>query len=133
LRGRSLARGPPSPGRSRTSARPGVRLALAEVIVVAAVVLLDLPARVDRQGARHHVVEEGPVVADQQHGPLVVHQQAFQELQRLDVEVVGRLVEDQHVRRPGEELGQQSRLRSPPERTFTRLRDRSAGKRKSWR
>ena len=46
-------------------------------------------------------------MADQQDRPLVLDQQALEQLQRLDVEVVGRLVEDQHVRRPGEQLRQQ--------------------------
>ena len=46
-------------------------------------------------------------MADQEDRPLVVDQQAFEQFQRLDVEVVGRLVEDQHVRRLGEQLGQQ--------------------------
>ena len=85
----------------------GLGLALAEVVVVAAVVFLDPAVGLDDQGAGHDVVEEGPVVADQQDRPLILDQQAFEQLQRLDVEVVGRLVQDQHVRRPGEQLGQQ--------------------------
>ena len=80
---------------------------LSQVIVVAAVVLLDLSVRLDRQRAGDDVVQERPVVADQEHRPLVLDQERLQQLERLDVQVVGRLVQNQQVRRLGEELGQQ--------------------------
>ena len=46
-------------------------------------------------------------MADEQDGPLVLDQQRLEQFERLDVEVVGRLVQDQHVRRLGEQLRQQ--------------------------
>src|SRR5208337_1649260 len=81
--------------------------ALAEIIVVATFILLHLPVVLDDQRAGDHVVEEGAVVADEQHGSLVVHQQRLEQFQRLDIQVIGRLVHDQHVRGPGEQLGQE--------------------------
>ena len=71
-------------------------------------------------------------MADEQDRPLIFDQEAFQQLQRLDVEVVGRLVEHQQVRwLRVNSLASSSRLRSPPESSFTSVRERSGGKRKS--
>src|SRR5205823_13432837 len=50
---------------------------------------------------------EGAIVADEQDGPAILHQQRLEELEGLDVEVVGRLVHDQDVGRAGEQLRQQ--------------------------
>jgi hypothetical protein len=36
-------------------------------------------------------------VADEEHSPLVADEQPFEKLQRLDIQVVRRLVEDEHV------------------------------------
>ena len=46
-------------------------------------------------------------MADQEHGPLVIFQQLFKQFERIDVEVVGRFVEHQHVCRLGEQACQQ--------------------------
>jgi hypothetical protein len=46
-------------------------------------------------------------VADQQHGAVEAPHQLLQQLQRFDVEIVGRFVEDQHVCRPREQARQQ--------------------------
>ena len=46
-------------------------------------------------------------MADQKHCPLVCDQERLQKLERLDVEVVGWFVENEQVRRLGEELCQQ--------------------------
>ena len=42
---------------------------------------------------RHHAVEEIAVVADQQHRAGVLGQLLLQEIERLQIEIVGRLVE----------------------------------------
>ena len=39
-----------------------------------------------------------PVVADENNGAIVFHQRADQRLSAVDVEMVGRLVEDQNMR-----------------------------------
>ena len=54
----------------------------------------------EHQRAGDHVVEEVAIMAHQQQRALVLHQQRLEQLERLDVEVVGRLVEHQHVGRP---------------------------------
>ena len=59
------------------------------------------------ESLRDDVVEEGAVVRDEQDGAGVVLQRGLEELERLDVEVVGRLVEHQHVGGPGEEAGEE--------------------------
>ena len=69
--------------------------------------LRDPAVALEDEGARHDVVEEVAVVADQQQRAGVVHQQLLQDVERVGVEVVGRLVEHQDVGRLGEELGQQ--------------------------
>ena len=51
-------------------------------------------------------LEEGAVVADHQHGGALARQHRLQRLDGEDVEVVGGLVEQQHVRRLGEGPGQ---------------------------
>ncbi len=50
------------------------------------------------RGARAGGVEEGAVVRDQHHRAAVAAQEAFEPLDHDDVEVVGGLVEEQHVR-----------------------------------
>jgi len=55
---------------------------------------------------RHHAVEEIAVVADQQHRAGVIGQLLLQQVERLQIEIVGRLVENQQVRRAGEGAGQ---------------------------
>jgi hypothetical protein len=46
-------------------------------------------------------------VADQEHRAVVFLEQVFQQLQRVDVEVVGGLVEHQHIRRTREQARQE--------------------------
>jgi hypothetical protein len=76
-------------------------------VAVAADIFLPATIAFAGNGLRHHVVEEGAVVADQEHRAVVVLQQGFEQLQGFDVEVVGRLVEHQHVGRPREQARQQ--------------------------
>ena len=46
---------------------------------------------------RHHVVEESAIVADEKERAVVILEEVFQELERLDVEIVRRFVEHEHV------------------------------------
>jgi hypothetical protein len=46
-------------------------------------------------------------VADQKYRAFVVLQQVFQQLQRVDVQVVGRFIQHQHVGRARKQAGQQ--------------------------
>ena len=52
----------------------------------------------DLQGAVCHIIDKGTVVTDQYHGLSRLCQELLQPLDTLDVEVVRRLVEQQHVR-----------------------------------
>ena len=61
-------------------------------------------------GLRHDVVEKRAIVADQQQGAGVVDQHRFEQLERIDVEIVGGFVEHQHVRRPGKQSGEQQSI-----------------------
>ena len=85
------------PGNIRIRPRLGGRLrpALAEIVVVASFILFHQAVVLDIQRAGDHVVQEGAVVADEQHGSLVVLQQRLEQLQGLDIQVIGRLVHDQ--------------------------------------
>ena len=50
------------------------------------------------QRAVRHIIDKGTVVTHQHHCPTPCGQQLLQPLNRLDVEVVGGLVEQQHIR-----------------------------------
>src|SRR3546814_5733742 len=51
-----------------------------------------------RESLGDDIIEEFPVVADQQDGTRVVLQQFFQKLQSFNVEVVGGFVHHEHIR-----------------------------------
>ena len=67
-------------------------------------------AAVELDDAGGHVVDEGAVVRDQQHAATEVAQQAFEPGDGVQVEVVGRLVEQQHVGRGDERARQRDAL-----------------------
>ena len=46
-----------------------------------------------------YIVEEGAVMTDEQQGSWIRLQRVFKQLKRFDVEVVGRLIHDQQIRR----------------------------------
>ena len=56
------------------------------------------PSAGNLNGAVRHVVDEGPVVAHQHHSPRTCFQKVLQPLDTLNVQVVGRLVEQEHIR-----------------------------------
>ena len=81
---------------------PGTELLLApfgteaDVLVVLHPIVIDASATY-LYGAVRHVVYEGAVVAHQHHGTRVGGQELLQPLYGLDVQVVGGLVEQQHI------------------------------------
>ena len=83
----NLARGnAPSEGLGRT---------LAEIAVVACLLLFHQAVVLDDQRAGGHVVQAGAGAADEQHGSQVVRQRRLEPLQGLDIQVVGQLIPDQ--------------------------------------
>ncbi len=71
--------------------------ALPHVVRVRAAVLDDGPA-LERERARGHAVQEPPVMGDDQDRRIALEEEALQPLQRRDVEMVRRLVQQQQVR-----------------------------------
>ena len=80
-------------------------LAQLQVLAVVYLIIIDAAHR-DLDGAGGDVVYEGPVVTDYDHRLSSLDQEVFQPLDRLDVEVVGRLVEQQYVGLFQKQLGQ---------------------------
>ena len=79
--------------------------AQADELVVLHAVVVDSAAR-DFDGAVGDVVDERPVVAHQHHSLARAGEEALKPLNAVDVEVVGRLVEQQHVGVLEQQLGQ---------------------------
>ena len=73
----------------------GLGRALAEIAVVACLLVFHQAVVLDSQRAGGHVVQAVAVAADEQHGSQVVHRQRLEPLQGLDIQVMGRLVPDQ--------------------------------------
>ena len=80
-------------------------LAQLDKLVVLHLVVVDVPAG-DFDGAGGDVVQEGAVVAHQHHGVGPRGEELLQPLDALDVEVVRRLVQQQHVGTLQQQLGQ---------------------------
>ena len=94
--------------------RPGLlpRLGLARVlhpqpVLVAAGIFAPAPVALGRDHLGHHVVQERAIVADQEQRAVVAGEQFLEQVQRLDVQVVGRLVQHHHVGRSREQAGEQ--------------------------
>ncbi len=81
--------------RVRPGLAGGLGRALAEIAVVACLLLFHQAVVLDDQRAGGHVVQAGAVAADEQHGSQVVRQQRLEPLQGLDIEVTGQLIADQ--------------------------------------
>ena len=101
--------------------KPGLVL-LAGVGVAARV--LEHPAlSVEQDGRRHQPFDEVTVVADQQHCAFVVGDHFLQQVEGLQIKVVGRLVEHQQVAGVGEALGQRQAVAlTPRKRVYRRPR-----------
>lgn len=65
----------------------------------------------DRAG--DHPIDKIPVMADQKQSPFVVSEHLLQQIEGLNVEIVGRLIEDQHIRFVGEESGEEQPVSFP--------------------
>ena len=61
----------------------------------------------ENQQLGDHVVQKGPVVTHHQQGALIFQELLFEQLQGLQIEIVGGLVEHQQVGRPGQQTRQQ--------------------------
>jgi hypothetical protein len=134
FRGGGASRTPAAWRSSRLEGPPRAdRRALPKVVVIPAGVLLHHALAFEGDRARHDVVEKRPVVTDQEDRSRVVGQELFEEFERLRVEIVGRLVQDEHVRGSGEQSARRSRFRSPPDRTPTPVSPGRPEKRKSCR
>ena len=70
---------------------------------VASHVLDNASDAVQYQDRIHDVVQEGPVVGDQQHGAGILEEQLFEEFQTVDIQIVRRLVEHQQIGRQRKE------------------------------
>ena len=68
--------------------------------------VVDDVATADLEGAVGYIINKGTVVAHQDHCPTPRGQQLLQPLYRLNVQMVGRLVEQQHVGTAQQDLGQ---------------------------
>ena len=79
-------------------------------VVITSRVFTEAALAFEHQRAGDDIVEKRSIVADEQQGSLVVGQQLFQKLERLDVEIVGRLIENQHVCRLSENFRQQQAI-----------------------
>ena len=86
--------------------RGKIGAALRQHVGVAAGIFGPAAVAFRRDHAAHQAVEEIAVVADQQHGAGIVAEHVLEHVERFQVEIVGRLVEHQQVRRLGERLRQ---------------------------
>ena len=75
---------------------------------------------VDDDDVGHDSFEEGPVVAHDDHGPRPVVEEVLEGAERVEVEVVGRLVEQQDIR----VLGEHEHQLQPPSFASGKLGDR---------
>ena len=80
--------------------------ALRQHVGIAAGILQPAPVALRHQHGIHRPIEEIAVVADQDDGAGVVGQHLLQHVERLQIEIVGRLVQHQQVGRLGERAGQ---------------------------
>ena len=62
------------------------------------------------QRTGNHIIEKGTVMTDQQQGTVIVHQQFFKQLQRFHIQIIGRLVHNQQVRRLRKQPRQQQAI-----------------------
>src|ERR1022692_2229453 len=77
---------------------------------VSADVIADAAVALENEGARHYLVEKRAVVAYKQKCALELDQQVFEKVERLRVEVVRRLIHDEHVCRLREKPGEQKSI-----------------------
>src|SRR5439155_19657533 len=83
------------------------QVALPQPIFVAADVLLHPAAAYEYERAEDDVIEERAIVRDEKQRAGPFDELFFDELQRLEIEIVGRLVEHEDVRGPREQPREQ--------------------------
>ena len=66
----------------------------------------DVAVAFEREDVRGEAVQEPAIVADHDGAAGEIFQRSFERLQRFDVEIVGRFVEQQHVGAGEQRLGQ---------------------------
>ena len=66
--------------------------ALTQPVIIATHVLFHDGAAFKNDGARHDVVDERPIMADEEDRSCVVNQEAFKEVKGLDIKVVGGFI-----------------------------------------
>ena len=90
-----------------------------QIVGVAAGMRADPGRALEGEKRGHRAVEEIAVVADDQNGAVIIGDHLLKQVERLHVEIVRRLVEDQEIMRLGEQLASSSRFCSPPDRVAT--------------
>ena len=97
--------------------------ALSQPVIVVTHVLFHDGVAFKNDGARYDVVDERPIMADEENRSCVVNQELFKKVKGLDIKVVGGFIQHKEI---GEgrvkRRASMRRLRSPPERTETRER-----------
>src|SRR6516162_6703903 len=81
-------------------------VAIRFVVLVIALEPDDLAVAFERKHVRRDPIEEPAIVADHDGAAGEIDQRFFERAQRVDVEIVGRLVEKQQVRASLEQLGE---------------------------
>src|SRR5438477_13085894 len=97
----------------------GSLAALAQIVAVAAGIFFPHAGAFKGERLRHHVVEEGAVVADQEQCARVILQSGFQQLERFDVEVVVGSSSTRMLAGRAKRRARSRRFRSPPESIAT--------------
>ena len=69
-----------------------------------------MPFTLVHQGIGDHLIQKCAVVADDEHGAIVVLQQLLQQLQGVNVQIVGRFIQHQYVGGSGEQTRQQQAI-----------------------
>ena len=87
--------------------------ALSQPVIIATYVLLHDGATFKNNGARHDVVDERPIMADEENRSCVVNQEAFKKVKGLDIEVVGGFIQYKEIGGPREETGEHEALALP--------------------
>ena len=89
--------------------------ALRQHIAVAAGIFVPASVALRHDHAADQAIEKIAIVADEQHRAGIIGQHVLEHVQRLHVEIVGRLVENQEIRRLDSACASIRRPRSPPD------------------
>ena len=80
---------------------------MAQKVGPAARRLDDLATAIEGDGRGGQTVDKVAVVADEDQGAVIVRQHVFEQVQRIHIQIVGRLIEDHQIGGRGQGLGQQ--------------------------